>query len=71
MQIKKIISQNRRDFQATYMCEHCGNEERGSGYDDAHFHANVIPKMTCEHCKKTASDDYQPLATKHLASESR
>ena len=65
MRIKKIISQNRRDFKATYECEHCGKEENGEGYDDAHFHQNVIPSMICRGCKLTASDDYRPLTTKY------
>lgn len=43
MRIKKIISQNRRDFQAVYECEHCGHTEKGYGYDDEYFHREVIP----------------------------
>ena len=58
MKIKKIVSQRRRDFQAIYECEHCGNETEGFGYDDANFHNNVIPGRACEKCGKSASDDY-------------
>jgi len=65
MNIKKIISQNRRDFQAIYVCEHCGHEVKSSGYDDSNFHQNVIPKMKCGKCGKTAGDEYRPLATKY------
>ncbi len=65
MKIKKINSQSRRDFRATYECEHCGHTEDGSGYDDANFHQNVIPKMECSKCGKKASDEYKPLATKY------
>lgn len=65
MKINKIVSQNRRDFIAIYECEHCGNEFRGSGYDDSFFHAQVIPKMECKGCGKVSSSDYQPLATKY------
>ena len=65
MKIKKIINQHRRDFDAIYVCEHCENEEKGYGYDDANFHNNVIPKMKCGSCGKTASEDYRPLATKY------
>lgn len=68
MKIKRIVDQHRRDFTAIYECEHCHHEKRGSGYDDAHFHQNVIPKMKCEKCEKTAGDDYRPLATKYPAS---
>ena len=65
MRIKKITSQSRRDFNAIYECEHCGATRKGSGYDDANFHQNVIPKMPCKSCGKTASDTYRPLATKY------
>lgn len=65
MFIKKIISQHRRDFQAIYECEHCGYNESGSGYDDSHFHNNVIPDKTCKHCGKKGGKDYRPLQTKH------
>lgn len=44
MKIKTIESQHRRDFYAIYECEHCGHEHKGSGYDDANFHQNVVPK---------------------------
>ncbi len=65
MKIKTIISQHRRDFTAIYECEHCGYTERGSGYDDANFHQNVIPKMTCKMCSKAADESYRPLAAKY------
>ncbi len=66
MKIKKIISQHRRDFTAVYQCEHCGyEEERYDGYDDSYFHKEVIPKMKCSKCGKTAGADYRPLAPKY------
>lgn len=66
MKIKKINSQHRRDFYADYECEHCGHIEKHKyGYDDANFHQNVIPKMKCSKCGKTAGDDYRPLTTKY------
>lgn len=52
MKIKEIVSQHRRDFYAIYECEHCGFTKKGSGYDDANFHQNVIPKMVCENVVK-------------------
>lgn len=64
MKVKKILEQNRRDFTAIYECEHCGETERGFGYDDAHFHREVIPKYTCRKCGKVAKD-YRPLNTKY------
>ena len=55
MQIKEITYQNRRDFEATYECEFCGNEEKdGRGYDDSNFHNNVIPNMKCKECGKSS-----------------
>lgn len=65
MKIKEITDQNRRDFSAIYECEHCGHTKRGSGYDDANFHENVIPKMVCPKCGKSASEIYRPSATKY------
>ena len=66
MKIKKIESQHRRDFYATYECEHCGDVTgRKSGYDDAYFHGTIIPAMKCTACGKKAGDDYRPLATKY------
>ena len=65
IKIKTIKSQHRRDFHAIYVCEHCGHEKESYGYDDSHFHDNVIPAMKCESCGKTAADNYRPLATKY------
>lgn len=65
MKIKKKISQIRRDFEAMFVCEHCGVEEKKSGYDDSHFHNNVIPDMKCTTCGKKAPEEYQPEETKY------
>ena len=66
MRIKYILDQHRRDFRADYECEHCGYIEKNkSGYDDNNFHENVIPKMKCHQCGKTADEKYRPLATKY------
>jgi transcription elongation factor Elf1 len=65
MKIRKIVSQSRRDFTAIYECEHCGNTHKSDGYDDSNFHQNVIPKMKCPACGKSAGEDYRPLATKY------
>jgi len=67
MKIKEILSQSRRDFQAIYVCEHCGTEEKGSGYDDDYFHNQVIPKRVCKNCGKTADENYRALAPKYSA----
>ena len=68
MKIKEITSQHRRDFYAIYVCQGCGHEQKGSGYDDMNFHANVIPNMKCEKCGESANSlgaDYRPLTTKY------
>ena len=65
MKIKEITSQHRRDFMAIYVCEHCGEEKKGSGYDDSYFHQNVIPNMKCGSCGEKADKNYRPLATKY------
>ena len=54
MRIKNKIRQSRRDFTAVYQCEHCGAERASGGYDDAHFHQNVIPTMKCHECGEVA-----------------
>lgn len=69
MKIKTIESQNRRDFHAIYECEHCGHTKKGSGYDDSYFHQEVIPKMKCEQCGKTADENYRALTTKYPDSQ--
>ena len=68
MKIKKITNQYRRDFTAIYECQHCGHEVKGTGYDDAYFHENVIPSMTCAKCGRSAKGadvEYRPLTTKY------
>ncbi len=66
MKIKEITSQHRRDFTAIMECEHCGHiDTLDSGYDDAYYHSNVIPKMKCTKCGKVAPDTYRPLTTKY------
>lgn len=70
MKIKKINNQIRRDFWADMECEHCGYiESNVSGYDDDNFHRNVIPRMKCPECGKTAPEDYRPLTTKYPEGE--
>tara|TARA_R110000850_G_C9996151_1_gene468159 strand:+ start:5214 stop:5414 length:201 start_codon:yes stop_codon:yes gene_type:complete len=66
MKIKKILTQNRRDFTATLICEHCEHEENLSGgYDDVFYHRKVIPSFACGKCGKKRADDYRPLTTDH------
>ena len=70
MKIKEITDRNRRDFWATFICEHCGNEEKNrSGYDDANYHMNVIPNIKCLKCGKKSPPDYEPEDTKYPAGQ--
>ncbi|MCK9429815.1 MAG: hypothetical protein M0R17_07400 [Candidatus Omnitrophica bacterium] len=70
MKIQKINSQNRRDFYADMVCEHCGHVEKNvSGYDDDFFHQTVIPSMKCTQCGEISPTDYKPLPTKYEAWE--
>jgi len=65
MKIEKILWQDRRDFKAVFVCEHCGEKEERNGYDDAYFHRDVIPTLVCKKCGKTSPTDYRPLTTKY------
>jgi len=69
MIIKEIIHQYRRDFVAIYECEHCGYNYECSGYDDANFHENVIPKIICKKCGETSKENYKPLIPKYHENE--
>lgn len=65
MKIHKIVNQHRRDFTAIYVCEHCNFKRKGTGYDDAYFHNNVIPYMPCENCGNPSPLGYKPRATRY------
>ncbi len=68
MKIKTILDQHRRDFSAIYECEGCGVTEKGRGYDDAYFHATVVPNKKCRACGQSAVQlgvDVRPLTTKY------
>jgi len=70
MRILRKNWQDRRDFEADMICEHCKHIQKDvGGYDDAYFHKNVIPNMKCSQCGKKASDDYRPMGTKYAAHE--
>jgi len=56
MNLIEIKDQSRRDFTGVYQCEHCGNIEEHSGYDDRNFHDNVTPRWECENCGKSSID---------------
>lgn len=58
MQIKRITSQHRNDFNADMECEHCGHVEKlKDGYNDAFYHERVIPAMHCTECGKNRAGE--------------
>lgn len=69
MKIKEIKSRNRRDFLAIYECESCGEEHEGTGYDDEHFHYNVVPAMQCKQCGSGVSPNYEPRTPRYREDE--
>jgi Zn finger protein HypA/HybF involved in hydrogenase expression len=56
MKIKEITYQSRRDFKAIFECEACREQETKWGYDDRHFHDNVIPNFKCPKCGQSRKD---------------
>ena len=69
MKITKIISQHRRDLMLELTCEHCGHTITEPGYDDEHFHTNVVPGMPCEECGKTAPEGFEPMSPRYASWE--
>jgi len=64
MRIDKILTQYRNDFTAILVCEHCGHERKlMTGYDDANYHRNVIPKMLCVACFKDRAGNTKAAKT--------
>lgn len=46
------------------MIEHLQSIEK-DGYDDAHFHKDIVPDFKCPNCGKKAPPEYRPLTTKY------
>ena len=68
MKIKQITHQSRRDFWADLECEHCNHVQKlANGYDDSHFHTNVIPAIKCEECGEVAPSTFRAMAPKYSA----
>lgn len=58
MKIQKIVDSYRNDFNAILECEHCYSTQRlYSGYNDKHYHAKVLPAITCVKCGKNRAGD--------------
>lgn len=53
MKITAINPGNGRDLYGALQCEHCGaNDKLFGGYDDSHWHNNVLPAFHCKSCGK-------------------
>ena len=51
MIISKVTFSSGNDFTAVIGCEHCGEYTTlRYGYDDAFYHAHVIPSIKCPYC---------------------
>lgn len=57
MKIKEITFENRNDFKAVLLCEHCEETQfLGSGYHDTYYHDQVLPAIECKACGKNRND---------------
>ena len=58
MKIDQITREHGSDFSAVLICEHCFNrQDLTTGYHDNHYHAKVIPAITCERCLKNRAGE--------------
>jgi hypothetical protein len=63
MKIKRIVSRRWHGLSMTVdlECEHCGHvEEKREARNDRHLYKEVIPKMECINCRKTAPIPVNP-----------
>lgn len=71
MRIKELKPGTGRDLYGSLECEHCGQVEKLSGgYDDAHWHRNVLPAVHCPSCRKNR-EGLVPSPETHAANEAR
>lgn len=60
MKIKKMLAQHNYDYTAEMECEHCGHTAIDKyGYNDANYHARVIPAMRCKECGKNRAGELE------------
>lgn len=54
MRLTKVTERYGNDFWGEIECEFCQHKAKlDSGYEDAYYHAEVIPSMVCRSCGKT------------------
>lgn len=71
MKIKAISACYGRDLYGTLECEHCGSTQKlTGGYDDTHWHQNVLPAFHCQSCNKNSAGETPSEAVK-AANEAR
>lgn len=58
MRIIGITAALGRDLYGTLLCEHCeATAKLSGGYDDAHWHNNVLPAFHCKKCGKNRAGE--------------
>ncbi|WP_312905427.1 hypothetical protein [Stutzerimonas nitrititolerans] len=58
MKITSLKGSMGRDLYGTMECEHCGTSDKlFGGYDDGHWHNNVLPAFHCKACGKNRSGE--------------
>lgn len=58
MHIQQITERYRNDIYCTMNCRHCGYTRREvAGYDDHHYHHNVVPAIHCWECGKNEAGE--------------
>lgn len=64
MKIESIKPTSGRDLYGKLTCEHCGSlaELRG-GYDDGHWHSDVLPAFHCAQCGLNRAGQLRSLET--------
>jgi hypothetical protein len=61
MRINNYTFENRNDFHANLVCEHCGHMgELRSGYHDSFYYTQVIPSILCARCNKNRDGTATP-----------
>ena len=57
MRIKEIIDQLGNDIFGILSCEHCGHEQKFTGYADNYYFIQVVPSYYCKKCGKNRAGE--------------